>query len=67
MTCKEIFHLYEKIRKRSFDERSRELDENDELRNRQLDENDESEIENLMKINHSDHHSKDRFRIFSYR
>jgi hypothetical protein len=56
MTCKEIFHLYEKISKRSSDRGNRELDEND-----------ESEIENLMKINHSDHHSKNRFRIFSYR
>jgi hypothetical protein len=25
------------------------------------------EIKNLIKINHSDHHSKNRFRIFSYR
>ncbi len=41
MTCKKIFHLYEKIRKRSFDRESQKLDQNDELRNQKLNQNDE--------------------------
>jgi hypothetical protein len=42
MTCKEIFYLYEKNRKRFFDQEDQKLDENDELRNRKLDQNNES-------------------------
>jgi hypothetical protein len=42
MTCKEIFHLYEKNRKRFSDRENQKLDEKDELRNRKLDQNDES-------------------------
>jgi hypothetical protein len=47
--------------------KDRELDQNDESENRELDQNDESKIENLMKINHLNHQSKNRFRIFSYK
>ncbi len=39
ITYKEIFRLYEKIRKRFFDEKYRELNKNHELKNRELNEN----------------------------
>jgi hypothetical protein len=49
LTCKKIFHLYNKFQKRSSDKASRELGQNDESRDRELDENQTIWIKSLKK------------------
>jgi hypothetical protein len=49
LTCKEIFHLYDKFQNRSSEKASRELDQNDESKGRELDENQTIWIKSLKK------------------
>jgi hypothetical protein len=49
LTCKKIFHLYDKFQKRSPEKASRELDQNDESEDRELDENQTIWIKSLKK------------------